>query len=443
VADRRNGDTDTRLGLVRDDLDTARYLLEKHLQETDGVLPEAIANGAYSVRVEDDGSLTFVTLGLKFGASQGTAGQLLTSAGAGVAPAWADPPGGGGSIITVAHGGTGQDFSAVARGSVIYFSAAGVMSTLAPGTGGYVLSTNGAGADPTWISVAAASGVTGSGTASKVARWSAGAVIGNAALSDDGTDTWLPSGNFGIGLDPTGAFALTQKYGFGGSFTNAAGDFAAMWRNGAGTNVFGIAGRTTTPGVFLATNNSYDLWLIVDGNTARGIKITQATGLVVVAGAGMALTGTPGAAPANTANVGATYNVAAGSNSGTNDTVASVDFYRSSTFKGAIGMDAASAAVIAGHTHAKDDFWIIGQSGNYSVVIGVDDHVYLKGKLSLGDKFYPATDGAAGQAATAIYGNTGAPNNANGANGDFYFRADGGAGTTIYQRRAGAWVGIV
>lgn len=43
---------------------------------------------------------------------------------------------------------------------------------------------------------------------------------------------------------------------------------------------------------------------------------------------------------------------------------------------------------------------------------------------------------------TIFYG-TGAPNNANGADGDMYLRTDGAALTTIYQRRAGAWVGIV
>lgn len=37
----------------------------------------------------------------------------------------------------------------------------------------------------------------------------------------------------------------------------------------------------------------------------------------------------------------------------------------------------------------------------------------------------------------------GAPSNANGANGDICFRQDGGAMTTIYQKRAGVWVGIV
>lgn len=34
----------------------------------------------------------------------------------------------------------------------------------------------------------------------------------------------------------------------------------------------------------------------------------------------------------------------------------------------------------------------------------------------------------------------GPPSNAVGQNGDFAFRDDGGAGTCIYQRRAGVWV---
>lgn len=38
---------------------------------------------------------------------------------------------------------------------------------------------------------------------------------------------------------------------------------------------------------------------------------------------------------------------------------------------------------------------------------------------------------------------TGAPSSSAGNNGDFYFRADGGSLTTIYQKRAGAWVGVV
>lgn len=42
-----------------------------------------------------------------------------------------------------------------------------------------------------------------------------------------------------------------------------------------------------------------------------------------------------------------------------------------------------------------------------------------------------------------VYYLTGAPANGDGADGDLAIRTDGGALTTIYQRRAGAWVGIV
>lgn len=62
---------------------------------------------------------------------------------------------------------------------------------------------------------------------------------------------------------------------------------------------------------------------------------------------------------------------------------------------------------------------------------------------SLAGPLYLAQDDKTQQTASAMYAGTGAPNNANGSDGDFYFRGDGGVLTTIYQRRAGAWVGVV
>lgn len=62
--------------------------------------------------------------------------------------------------------------------------------------------------------------------------------------------------------------------------------------------------------------------------------------------------------------------------------------------------------------------------------------------FSAGSKIYPGTPAAALQSACGIYAGTGAPNNAQGANGDIYFRSDGGALTTVYHKRAGVWVGI-
>lgn len=63
--------------------------------------------------------------------------------------------------------------------------------------------------------------------------------------------------------------------------------------------------------------------------------------------------------------------------------------------------------------------------------------------LTVATIFRLPTDAGALQTATALYAGTGAPNNANGANGDYYFRSDGGAGTYIYFKAAGAWAGIV
>ena len=63
--------------------------------------------------------------------------------------------------------------------------------------------------------------------------------------------------------------------------------------------------------------------------------------------------------------------------------------------------------------------------------------------VSLTSYLRPGTDAGAAQTATGIMAGNGVPNNANGQNGDFYFNAAGGAVTTIYQKLAGAWVGIV
>lgn len=63
--------------------------------------------------------------------------------------------------------------------------------------------------------------------------------------------------------------------------------------------------------------------------------------------------------------------------------------------------------------------------------------------LQLGGKLYPCTDAAAQQTAAAVYAGTGAPSNANGANGDYYLRSDGSSATThIYFKTGSAWTGI-
>jgi hypothetical protein len=85
---------------------------------------------------------------------------------------------------------------------------------------------------------------------------------------------------------------------------------------------------------------------------------------------------------------------------------------------------------------------VIDSGGNVVANMG-SAGLYTNGTLNAQRAIYPATPAIARQTACALWAGSGAPNNSNGSNGDIYFRSDGGAGTTIYQRRSGAWVGIV
>lgn len=83
----------------------------------------------------------------------------------------------------------------------------------------------------------------------------------------------------------------------------------------------------------------------------------------------------------------------------------------------------------------------IFQSGD--ILTFADSGVASKIQIALTTgKLWPATDAGAAQTAAGIFAGSGAPNDANGANGDFYFRSDGtvGADTAIYHKEAGAWV---
>ena len=65
------------------------------------------------------------------------------------------------------------------------------------------------------------------------------------------------------------------------------------------------------------------------------------------------------------------------------------------------------------------------------------------GVISAESKFYPPKDDGTPQFDSAQYAGLGAPSNANGADGDYYFRSDGGTGTHIYFKSGGTWAGIV
>jgi hypothetical protein len=81
---------------------------------------------------------------------------------------------------------------------------------------------------------------------------------------------------------------------------------------------------------------------------------------------------------------------------------------------------------------------VIVRVGNNTPVATFDDSRIT----TFTNKIFPGTDTAAAQSAAGLYAGTGVPNNANGNNGDFYFRSDGTvAGNTVqYHKEAGAWV---
>jgi hypothetical protein len=95
------------------------------------------------------------------------------------------------------------------------------------------------------------------------------------------------------------------------------------------------------------------------------------------------------------------------------------------TFIGGIRPDF-GGAFIWGGTRADSNFIVIGAGS-----------VFAKQQI------YPGTGLNLRQDKAGLLAGEGAPDVNGGNNGDFYFRSDGGALTTIYQKRAGSWVGIV
>lgn len=109
--------------------------------------------------------------------------------------------------LDAAHGGTGQTSYAV--GDLLYASGAATLAKLSPGTSGHVLTSNGAGAAPSWTAVSGGGGMVYPGAGIAVSTGSAwgtsksapsGAIVGtsdtqtltNKTLGDctvDGTNT--------------------------------------------------------------------------------------------------------------------------------------------------------------------------------------------------------------------------------------------------------------
>lgn len=126
----------------------------------------------------------------------GTAGNVLATAGAGADPSWAALPTISALLDTISS----------TRGTVLYRGAAG-WAALAPGTAGNVLTTAGAGADPSW----AAGGGGGGGGRNTEATWTK-PVIADFGTTVNITRSSLTNGTNALVVDYPGANANNELY---------------------------------------------------------------------------------------------------------------------------------------------------------------------------------------------------------------------------------------
>ncbi|MBI5151099.1 MAG: LamG domain-containing protein, partial [Candidatus Pacebacteria bacterium] len=191
------------------------------------------------------------------------------------------------ALLSSTRGGTGANLSAAAQGAVPYFSAAGVMSALAPSTAGYVLQTNGAAQNPSWV---AAGGlgtnywqqngqvlspgnttldVAVGGTATSSALFQVFGNTGNATTSGTLTFAGTAATNLIAARRLTG---LTIGDSATGNITFNNGTAKALFSNG----YVGINSATTTERLSIGTGN-----IILDEGYGLNINDAQAGSISV------------------------------------------------------------------------------------------------------------------------------------------------------------------
>jgi hypothetical protein len=167
------------------------------------------------------------------------------------------------SILSATKGGTG--FASYNRGDILFGNASGTLSKLGAGTAGSVLSTNGTGADPTWITLSAG----GAGTvATPGARYQIAGYYPGTGASVSGSSTFTNDTSSGIvsithatgSTSPSfGALLVSGGVGIGQS-VNIGG------RIGVGTNIHIAALNVQTP-------SASTLGIVIQGSTSQSASL--------------------------------------------------------------------------------------------------------------------------------------------------------------------------
>jgi hypothetical protein len=112
-------------------------------------------NSCFSVIYSDyNGNITTANLSASAGIVDTQLAQISTASkvsGAALIPLGSVPTGAG--ALPAKNGGSGADLSTSVQGSIPYFSATGVESALAPGTSGQVVASQGAAANPQFVTL--------------------------------------------------------------------------------------------------------------------------------------------------------------------------------------------------------------------------------------------------------------------------------------------------
>ncbi len=168
------------------------------------------------------------------------------------------------------YGGTGADFSATAQGNILYFSSAGVLSALPPGTSGQFLKTNGAAANPSWADAGRIVLKTADETVNNSSTFQNDDELSFSAASSSRyfVEAFLLTSDAANNLADwkfryTGPAGMTAKLGVSGDSTTAGGTWGNVGTASAAPTLADEAGQVAMGSTGLTANQGIIIYAII------------------------------------------------------------------------------------------------------------------------------------------------------------------------------------